>query len=241
MKGNFDSALFVMKGSADNLNLTVETMEKNGYDVWPDSSDPAVYKGGLKKNADYMVLPWLMAKLEPLWKKPEWYKDDIELANKVAALLKIYKDAPEVNFKADETHNQRELEKIVAWFQKLTEDTETYANMIFTLDDGPWRPLPFETDKLLPAIDSQDVADDIALRLCNIERCEGNWCLQCVKNGDLFWSAILSKIPEGDFGFAEREPTYLWEYGWKIHMVSSEYVHLYLNREGQLLFYFTSW
>jgi hypothetical protein len=182
-----------------------------------------------------------MSTLRQLWDKREWTPDDIEMANKISGILENYDGSPKVKFTNNVKNNLNEIGKISVWFQELTGNPEIYGRMIFTFDDGPWRPLPLETDKQFPAIDSQLVGSDFSLRLCRIEDINGQWCLQCVKDNELLWSIILSKIPGDHFGFHNKKPMLLGNYGWKISMEFGEYVHLYLDPDGQPLFYFTSW
>ena len=41
---------------------------------------------------------------------------------------------------------------------------------------------------------------------------------------------------------AQREPTPLGAYGWKLHLTADgEYLHLYVAADGSFLFYFHSW
>ncbi|NIT55911.1 MAG: hypothetical protein GWN00_06645 [Aliifodinibius sp.] len=238
---NLDSIIVILKAFAKNQNKSVEMTEEMGYDVWPDEEDPAVFSGGIQKRGSYFAIPWLMAILESLWGREEWGEDNIELANQVAQALTFNENAPIVEFTGDSKHNGKELEKITEWFKSLTDDPATYGSMIFTFDDGPWRPLSVEMQEFLPAVDSQSIASNCILRLIKLGDDKGVWGLQCKLQDELLWSAILSKVPDDEFSFTGEAPTNLGDYGWKIHMHFGEYVHLYLDPEYRLLFYFTSW
>jgi hypothetical protein len=78
---------------------------------------------------------------------------------------------------------------------------------------------------------------------------EENLLMQCLRNGEPAWTRVVSGLPTGevvDVQFVDVEPGPLGAYDWHIPfrvnwMYGREQAHLYLEPEGELLFYFLSW
>ncbi len=76
------------------------------------------------------------------------------------------------------------------------------------------------------------------------------WVMQCLRDGEPAWTRVVSGLPTGevrDARFVEAvSPRSLGRYGWHVPFrvdwtYGREQAHLYLDAEGELLFYFLSW
>ena len=188
------------------------------------------------------MLPWVFMQLEPLWEKAVWTEVEVSLAKAATDYVGLLDDAPTVSFRlgAGEA-NRQNLRRFVQWFRQQLSDPATYGSMIFTMDDGPWQAVDHPQEQVLPAVSTQRVGPELELRLCRLGGTPTRWCLQCVQGQDLLWTKLLTQVPGNTFDFTGMDPTDLGTYGWKVHMSFGEYVQVYLDRAGNLLFYFTSW
>jgi hypothetical protein len=121
--------------------------------------------------------------------------------------------------------------------------------MIFTMDDGPYAGLPHETTVVLPAVESVTLDEHMQLNLAKVERATEPWVFQCVRDGKLQWTRVVSGEPDGQVEsatFAEVEPNKTGPYGWHVYFqvdwdFGVEQAHLYVNAKGELICYFLSW
>lgn len=198
----------------------------------------------------YALVPIVMLKLEPLWHAPTWSGEQVELANDAAKIVGRIGGAPVLAFEpGDDAGNRAGLEQLVRWFRGSAARPETLAAMIFTLDDGPFVGLPYAAAPALPAVQRQRIDAHTELSLSQVEREGESWVLQGVRDGEPIWSRVVSGLPIGEvaevrlLGVAPQE---LGAYGWHVPFrvdwkYGREQAHLYLDPEGELLFYFLSW
>jgi len=198
----------------------------------------------------YSLLPAVMMRIQPLWETREWSEEQVALATEAAACLAIEPSAPKVAFaKGKPAENRAGLEKLVRWFHGLVARPELYAAMIATMDDGPFMGLPYEAAQPLPAAQTKTLDEQTELRLCKVERPREPWVLQCVREGKLAWSRVISAAPDEsvvELGFRDSKPMPLGTYGWKVFLQAkwsygSEACYLYLGPDAKLLFYYLSW
>jgi len=196
------------------------------------------------------LLPVVMIRMAPLWESESWSEDQVLLAQQSATFLSRFAGAPALVFEEDaDKSNRAAIEDLVRWFHATVGRPEVMAAMIFTMDDGPYAGLPYETSRVFPSTDTKALDEHIELRLAEIERDGEPWLLQCVRDGELLWSRVVSGKPDGGVRsarFSQSEAQPLGTYGWKVFMrvewtYGAEGAHIYVDTEGNLLFYFLSW
>jgi hypothetical protein len=202
------------------------------------------------EEAHYAMLPIVMMKLSPLWGARAWDAGQLELAKNAATIVARFTGGPALAFaKGDDTKNRAEFEKLVRWFHAIVARPECRAAMIFTMDDGPYAGLPYEAESVLKSSDTKRLGEHLELRLAKVARDEEPWILQCVRDGELLWSRVLSAAPDGvvkGARFSTAEPLDLGPYGWKVYLEADwtygpENGHLYVDPKGNSPFYFLSW
>jgi hypothetical protein len=199
----------------------------------------------------FSVLPPVMMKVQPLWSAKKWSAEDVALGTQAAKFVKLLPGAPELAFEIGaDGKNHQQMESLVRWFDSAVERPEHYSAMIVTMDFGPYAGLPFEAAAPLPAAQMAAMGDKSELRLCRIEGRKEPWVLQCVREGKLLWSRVLSDSPDesvSEVEFFEEEPVQeVGRYGWKVRlyvtwMNGEETAYVYVDREGKFLFYYMSW
>lgn len=204
-----------------------------------------------QKKIPYAFAPIVLMKLEPLWSTPTWSEEQVQLANHGASILARVAGAPTPVFAlGDHGGNRAGLEQLVRWYDAAVAKPEVLAATIFTLDNGPFIGLPYATESLLPDSQRLRVDELLELRLAKVERDGEPWVMQCVRDGKLAWSRVVSGLPDGeveDVEFVDVSPIGLGEYGWHVPFKVSwtyggvEQAHLYLDPAGELRFYFLSW
>jgi hypothetical protein len=203
-----------------------------------------------KQDAIYSLLPIVMIKLRALWDAPSWTDEQCASASKAAEIVARLPDAPALAFeKSKDEKNHAELERLVRWFYAQTAKPHLYAAMIFTLDDGPFAGLPFDAPAALPSERVQKLDEHLELRLSKVERAKEPWVLQCLRDGKPLWARVISAAPDqsvGEVGFTSAPPTRHGRYGWTVHLhadwtYGDEHAPVYLDAQGNFLFYFLSW
>jgi len=196
------------------------------------------------------LVPLVLMKLEPLWSATKWTSDQVAAARAGAAILARLPGAPAPAFAEDkDAENHAGLEAIVRWFGKQVARPEWLAAMIFTMDDGPFAGLPYESAQVLPAIATKALDEKTSVALCRVERAKEPWVLQAVREGKPLWSRVISGAPDesvAEATFHDEPAERLGPYGWKIQMTvtwsqGTELAEVFLDAKGQLLFYFLSW
>lgn len=178
-----------------------------------------------------------------------WSEEQVTLATKAASILSRIGGAPKVAFERGSAKNREGLEKVVRWFHATAAKPECLAAMIFTMDDGPYAGLPHEGTEVLATSQVKELDEHVQLRLARVDLAEEPWVLQCVRDGELAWSRVLSGAPDGKVAgarFVEAPAKALGSHGWKVALsvdwtYGTEQAHLYVDAKGGMLFYFLSW
>ncbi len=196
------------------------------------------------------LIPVVMMKLEPLWTTPAWNPAQVADAHAGAAILALMPDAPRPAFAAGrDADNRAGLEQLVRWYHAKVSRPEWYASMLFTMDDGPYAGLSYESAELLPSTAVLALDEKTELRLCRVERKNEPWVLQAAREGKPLWSRVLSAAPDesvSEVSPIEDPVQRLGPYGWKVQFVAtwsggSELAEVFLDPKANLLFYFLSW
>ncbi len=198
----------------------------------------------------YSILPIVMMKLAPLWDTQSWSAEQVKLAQDAAKILTHFKGAPAFTCaEGKQTENRAALEALVRWFHATAARPECFAAMIFTMDDGPFAGLPYETTEVIATTSVQKLDEITELRLAKAARPKEPWILQCVRDGKLLWSRVVSAAPDesvAEVSFASTPPLKIGAYGWKVYMrvkwsYGPEQAHLYVDAKANPPFYFLSW
>ena len=186
----------------------------------------------------WSMVPFSVLQLRELPKDGRWNPLEIRLAKAVGRIAEAAD--PEMGtlvFGESPTHNRESLERIFIWFSSQTRDPLIAGYMIFTMDDGPWRPLPTESKCLDGEI--KPVGDEFELRICRTP--SGHWLIEGLEDSVPVWSRELAEIPSTSLKFGEGDAIPLGTFGWRINMSFGEIVHFYVDPRFEPMFYFTSW
>jgi len=206
-----------------------------------DELDPEPHR-----ESAWKLVPSLFAALRPLCDKDEWSRHDVECANVIASHLARSVASPSVSFTEESTADNRErLRTLVRWFRERTSEPRTLGCMILTMDDGPFYGVDAGESVLFSKRDAV-VAGQFQVTLGECPRGDTTvWALRGSRGGRVLWTRILSRD-----GRPIREAVMLQHdmveefgpYGWRVHLgVAGEHGHVYIGRDGHLLFYFLSW
>jgi len=248
---DFTQVIEMARGMYENQTHAEEVASKYGPER-DDSGPSSLLESPMSdpEQAWWSIVPFLVLRLEPLVAKPEWTREELLQAEQTAAYLCVREDAPPFGLrKGQHAANVEQLWRIAAWFREQCRDPRRFSAMIFTFDDGPFVGLEHPTEELLEFVGQVSLNEQLELRLAKEPDQAEPFVLQCVREGELQWSRRISDSPDctvGHVRFLDEEPTDLGEHGWKVHMrarwkYGSEYLHLYVDREGRFLFYFLSW
>lgn len=205
----------------------------------PGESSSEMAREELDPEFLWCMVPPLLIQLEPLWNSEDWTLDAREFAQLVGYTLNEIDSSASFEFRAsDQADPALELRRIVRWFNRQIEDPQSYGQMIFTMDDGPWLPDSLPPDLALEASEAQQITEQFLLEIG--QHPDHGWWMRGVEDGATTWIVGLGHVPDEPFHFG-KSPTALGSYGWKINAYFHEYTHLYLSPEYELLFYFTSW
>ena len=199
-----------------------------------------------EKQGWLQTVPLAMHVLEPLWTSDDWKPGQMALARSAQEFFAVDKGVPVLSF--EEGRPEQNHEQLVAlgeWFRQQMKSPEAYARMLLSTDDGPWLALDYDGEKVPEAKSEMEVGDAFELRLCPTDD-PSPWLLQCVKDGKVTWSKVITQVePDMELEFPEeRMPAKLGSYGWMVLMHFGTQTDrgaaiLYLDPDGELLFYFT--
>jgi hypothetical protein len=201
------------------------------------------------ERALFALLPIVMLKLGPLWEAESWSAEQVKLAASGAAIVARITGAPALSFaEGRQAENRAALEVLVRWFHATAARPEACAAMIFTLDDGPYAGLPLPPGTASTPAGAQKLGEHVEVRLAKAEGLPEPFVVQTWRDGALVGERVVSAAPEGVVGEVAflGEPKSLGTYGWKVHLkvkwtYGQEQGHLYVDRDGKLLFYYLSW
>ncbi|HZL98962.1 MAG TPA: hypothetical protein VFD43_01815, partial [Planctomycetota bacterium] len=176
------------------------------------------------------------------WDAAEWDAGQLGQAVAAGRFFAQQEGPPRLAF-AEGRHaeNQAQLERLMAWFRTEVARPESYALMLITDEDGPWLPVEATAARHLPELGVQELDAERRLVLRRDEKADGPWLLQLVKGKKPLWTRALAQAPAGTPLRFAQAPTALGERGWVAQLDWGETLSLYLDAQGQPLFYFTSW
>lgn len=201
------------------------------------------------RGAWLQLVPFAMERLSALWSADVWSGDQLALARGAETFFSQHEGPPKLSFEEGERDaNQAQLGALADWFRAEVARSAVYARMILTIDDGPFRGLPHPATTLLPDASRLRVADHLELRLHVDSESADPWVLQAVRDGEPLWTKVVSEVPAtaGLTFEGVGPPRRVGPYGWKGSMRFGypgdiEAAIFYLDTDGELLFYFTTW
>ncbi len=194
------------------------------------------------------VIPIAMHALAPLWADASWDEDDCALANGAVAILTEHAHGPKLQFSPGAgAKNQRALKTLADWFGNLLGRDADYAAMIYTADDGPFRPVGIDGTQLGNVAERVTIGFDN--EVCLLETGpDDEQLIEVRRQGKRVQRFALTKIPGQRRLTFEKvsAPENLGTYGWLVLMRfgrpgDMELMSLYLDAELRPLFYFTGW
>jgi hypothetical protein len=225
-------------------------IEAWGNASWNFNEYPDVVFGpppSTKRQGWLQTIPLALHVLQPLWDSKDWTPEEMALARSAQEFFAADEGAPKLNFEEGKPErNHEQLVALGAWYGEQMKDPESYARMLLSTDDGPWLALDHDGKDVPEATSAMKVGEAFELRLCPTDD-PFPWVLQCVKQKKVAWSKVITQV-EPDMGLefmAKKDPVKLGRYGWMVLMqfgvpMDMEATILYLDPEGDLLFYFTS-
>ena len=204
----------------------------------------------LAERARWSATPFALEALFSLYENDEWDDSDVAQAQSAVDVLEGLSRLPNLRFVAGDTEkNRKTIRSAANWYEDQLAVPEHYASMIFIDDDGPFVGLKVKSKKQLPSLASVPLGEDLVLHLAKDKNEREPFVLQCVRGKKVLWSRRISDSPYQtvtDVSFSTKEPTKLDPLGWKVHMsvkwqAGTEYMHVYIDADGEFICYFMSW
>ena len=205
--------------------------------------------------ATYPFIPLVLYRSRHLFEKDAWSADEIELGRALAQFLATTFEHPDLEIKtSDPTAFRTGLERIRDWYAALCRDNKALARMIFTMDDGPFQGTDVDESDVsaMQKVNSVLIPGTRA-RLTLLRRAEQDepMVIAALTDADALVSAVgLSGRPNGTIKtveFADDAPVEeLKGFGYKVSLIADwtygkEYMHLYLDGDLKVRFYYVSW
>lgn len=230
---------------------TSETMEKMELTEPDEDPTPA-------RDFNYSMLPYVFYGIRHLYAKETWSEEEVRLGKVVGGLFAGMTGNKNLAFHETDPESFRAgLVKMTKWFEALCEDNRVLANMINTMDDGPFYGEDADHVDLIGAEEvgaAELLSEDGKLMLYRTGSDNNPMVLQHVnKDGKVVWQKRLTSSSGGidSASFATKKSdnksfTTLGGMGYKIHMYVDwafgyEYCHLYLDGKCRLRFYYLGW
>lgn len=189
----------------------------------------------------FWQVPIVLDQLAPLWAVAEWDADQLARAQVAADFFARQSGPPRLVFaEGRSAENHAQLEALADWFRKEVAQPESYALMIVTDDDGPWRPVESKPGRSKETA-TRELDAERTLVIRRDEKPDAPWLVQLHKGKKVLWTRALTQVPSGSKLRFQGNPKPLGEHGWVVPMNFGESTALYLDAEGEALFYFTSW
>lgn len=245
-------SLSQIAGIAQLLDEQMRRPGRSGGRIHASATDESAELGPrvpYQELSTYRIVPLVFMRLEAAWEEPHWSVVDVTEAVQGAALLRELTGAPEARFvQGDDAQNKQSLEELVRWFHGLEDHPELLAAMIFTLDTGPFAGIPLGSEPLAATKPVRPFGDGFDLRIASLAGEPEPCALQCVREGRVCWTSVLSGQPFGRVAGAEiadMDAVDLGRWGWLVVVrvqwtQGEQHAYVYLDREGGLRFYFLS-
>ena len=225
----------------ENILAEIEEQERDFAAGSPGSAPSSYTQSVVEVGILYNFLPTILMALESLWDVEQWNAPERELADLAVQYCQKIDARLMLDF-GEQTQPRPDLElrRLARWYWSLVADPEVYGQMIFTMDDGPHMASKLELAEAeeLQRQSQQRVTESFSIELGMHP--EHGWCMRGLVLGEPAWMVQLDEVPRKDFGFV-GQPTDLGPFGWKVNASFGEYTHLYLSKDYEFLFYFTSW
>lgn len=195
-------------------------------------------------------VPSFVHALAPLHEKPVWTGEDVARANAAAAYLGHGELGIRTRFALGaDRENRAALEGIVRWFDELCGHARYLGPMVsaLTFQDGPYGGVPLDSPPIEPPVSSHRLSDDLEVRLVRIPDRVEPFALQGFVRGELAWTRLISDSPDETVRKVVVQGIQsLGPWGWRLQLLvdwkgGPERSGLYLDRNGEVSFYYLDW
>lgn len=186
----------------------------------------------------WTFVPIFMIELEPLTRDLDWDADELALASFITEQLKALPEGIEVDLAESETRADG-LEKIATWFKTQVKAPKRYGEMILSMEQGPYFGTAADVPEGANVVGVMSVTENLQLKVLDVEGADRR--VAAYRDGEQIWARTLRY--GGDFGalntiyFLEDQATPLGPYGFGAPMSYGENATLFLDPEGNFLFY----
>jgi hypothetical protein len=186
-------------------------------------------------------VPIVLDQIAPLWKEGEWDAAQLAQAGVLARFFAQQEGPPALRFVAGRhAENTTQLDRLMAWFRAEAARPESYALMLITDEDGPFVPAEGQAASKEKELGALALDEGRRLVLRRDDRGGGPWLIQLQKGKKPAWTKTLTEVPPDAALRFEGEPVGLGEQGSLVRLDFGRALSLYLDAQGQPLFYFTA-
>jgi len=224
-----------------NNGLTVKAGKEAAGDGRPEG-EPLGEKASEDRRLWYWQVPMVLDELRPLWDTLEWEAAQLQRALAAAHFFAKQEGPRTLRFvEGKHAENQLQLEQLMAWFRVEAGKPESFALMLISDEDGPWPLADAKAATKELETGALDFEGGRRLVLRHDGKGAGPWMLQLVAGKKAQWTKALSRVPgDAELRFS-GEPQPMGERGWVLSLDSGRTHTLYLDAQGQPLFYFSAW
>jgi hypothetical protein len=200
----------------------------------------------------YLLVPPLLHGIRHLYREAPWSAEETELLRAVADRLAETFEDDELRVAGTDDRAVREaLLRLKTWFLLRCEDDGAFADMVATLDDGPFRGEPAEAKEAREIgraplgrgrgtvlfLQDADEHNPLLLRL-ESDRGEALWTVR-VTGGEE--ASVTTPAGFGDPAVEDYGASGFRVNGYATWTFGTERLHAYLGPDGRLRCYFLSW
>jgi hypothetical protein len=187
-------------------------------------------------------VPIVLDRIAPLWQEGEWDEAQLAQAGVAARFFAQQEGPPALRFSAGRhAENVAQLDRLMAWFRAEVARPESYALMLITDEDGPFVPAQGQAASKEKELGALALDDARRLVLRRDDKGGGPWMIQLQKGKKPAWTRTLTEVPPDAALRFVGEPVPLGEQGSLVRLDFGRALSLYLDGQGQPLFYFTAW
>lgn len=192
----------------------------------------------LSKKMMWSMVPIFLIELEPLSRDLDWDVDELALASLITEQLRKLPEPVEVDLAKPETRADG-LEKIATWFKAQVKEPKRFGEMILSMEQGPYFGTAADVPEGAKVVGEMSVTKNLQLKVLDVEGSDRR--VAAYRDGERIWARTLRY--HGDFGplntigFLGGRAKPLGPYGYRAPMSYGENASLFLDADGNFLFY----